>query len=51
MGCWLWTAVYHTDIVSHSLLSVAKKPHTEFAELHMRVKIGEVLVRCDTVVV
>lgn len=40
--------LFYTDMVSHSLLSVAKKPCLGFAELYMRVKIGEVLFRCDT---
>jgi len=38
--------LFCTDMVSHSLLSVAKEPRLGFAELHMRVKTGEVLFRC-----
>ena len=40
--------LFYTDMVSHSLLSVAKTPRLGFAELHVRVKIGEVLFRCAT---
>ena len=42
--------LFYTDMVSHSLLSVAKKCHLGFAKLHVRVKIGDVLFRCDTAV-
>jgi len=47
MNCFVPRLIY-TDMVSHSLLSVVKKPHLGFAELHMRVKTEEVLFRCDT---
>jgi hypothetical protein len=40
--------LFYTDMVSQSLLSVAKKPRLGFAELHVRVKTEEVLFRCDT---
>jgi hypothetical protein len=42
--------LFCTDMVSHSLLSVAEKCHLGFAELHVRVKIGDILFRCDTTV-
>jgi hypothetical protein len=42
--------LFYTDMVSHSLLSVAKKCPLGFAELRVRVKIRDVLFRCDSTV-
>jgi hypothetical protein len=36
--------LFYTDMVSHSLLAVARKPCLGFAELRVRVKVGEVLL-------
>ena len=40
---WFVPYLFYTDMLSHNLLSVAKKPCLGFAELHVSVKIGEVL--------